>query len=83
MATTSVAKTDLFEFLERYKLGVLGTVSPEGVPQSALVGIAVTPALEIIFDTVKSSRKFRNLDRKPGLLVCHRMGGRNNGAVPR
>ena len=30
-------------------------------PQSALVGIAISPDLEIIFDTVKSSRKYPNL----------------------
>ncbi|HTS51607.1 MAG TPA: pyridoxamine 5'-phosphate oxidase family protein [Bryobacteraceae bacterium] len=65
MAASSVTKSDLFEFLDRHKLGVLGSVSPEGVPQSALVGIAVTPALDIIFDTVKSSRKYRNLVTKP------------------
>jgi pyridoxine/pyridoxamine 5'-phosphate oxidase len=46
--------------MSRSKLGVLGTVW-EGTPQSALVGIAVTPKLEVIFDTVSSSRKFRNL----------------------
>jgi len=61
----SITKTDLFEFLDRHKLGVLGTISPEGVPQSALVGIAFTPEFEIIFDTVKSSRKYGNLMTKP------------------
>jgi len=65
MAATSVTKTDLYEFMDRQKLGVLGTISPEGVPQSSLVGIAVTPALEIIFDTVKSSRKYGNLIANP------------------
>ncbi len=65
MAATSVTKADLFEFMDRHKLGVLGTVSPEGVPQSSLVGIAVTPGLEIIFDTVKSSRKYGNLIANP------------------
>lgn len=65
MAAASITKTDLYEFMDRQKLGVLGTVSPEGAPQSSLVGIAVTPELEIIFDTVKSSRKYRNLIAKP------------------
>jgi hypothetical protein len=37
-----------------------------GNPQSALVGIAVTPELEIIFDTVRSSRKFQNLTSNSG-----------------
>jgi general stress protein 26 len=57
----SMTKTELFEFIARHKLGVLGTISPDGAPQSALVGIAVTPDLEIVFDTLKSTRKYRNL----------------------
>jgi pyridoxine/pyridoxamine 5'-phosphate oxidase len=46
--------------MSQSKLAVLGTVC-DGSPQSALVGIAVTPKLEIVFDTVNTSRKFRNL----------------------
>ena len=34
-----------------------------GAPQSALVGIAITPELEIIFDAVEKSRKFANIAR--------------------
>jgi hypothetical protein len=52
---------DLYAFLSQLKLGVLSTIGPENVPQSALVGIAVSEDLEIIFDTVKTSRKFPNL----------------------
>ena len=60
-----MTKPDLFDFIQSQKLGVLGSISPEGAPQSSLVGIAVTPDLEIIFDTVKSSRKYRNLIHNP------------------
>jgi hypothetical protein len=56
-----MTKADVYQFIAKQKLGVLGTLSPGGKPQSALVGIAVTPELEIIFDTVESSRKFGNL----------------------
>jgi pyridoxine/pyridoxamine 5'-phosphate oxidase len=56
---------DIYDFMARCKLGVLGTTGPEGHPQSTLVGIAVTPDLEIIFDTVKSSRKYGNLIARP------------------
>ena len=56
-----MTKAELFAFISGCKLAVLGSVSPEGVPQSALVGIAVTEKLEIIFDTLNTSRKFRNL----------------------
>ena len=52
--------------MSKQRLGVLGTLSSGGSPQSALVGIAVTPELEIIFDTVKSSRKFQNLMSNSG-----------------
>lgn len=54
-------KSGIHQFLSRQTLGVLGSISPEGTAQAALVGVAVTPELEIIFDTVSSSRKFRNL----------------------
>jgi pyridoxine/pyridoxamine 5'-phosphate oxidase len=56
-----MTEADLYSFMARCKLGVLSTIAETGTPQSALVGIAVTPSLEIIFDTVKSSRKYPNL----------------------
>ena len=56
---------DLFHFIERSKLGVLSSIGPSGKPQSALVGFAVTASLEIVFDTVKSSRKYSNLIARP------------------
>jgi pyridoxine/pyridoxamine 5'-phosphate oxidase len=59
------AMTDVHAFLARHKLGVLGTIGETGTPQSALVGIAVTPHLEIVFDTVKTSRKYPNLIARP------------------
>jgi len=49
------------EFARGQRLAVLSTVSPDGEPQSALMGAAVTPDFEIVFDTVQSSRKYGNL----------------------
>ncbi|MDQ2777480.1 MAG: pyridoxamine 5'-phosphate oxidase family protein [Acidobacteriota bacterium] len=57
--------SEVVAFIAGHKLGVLGSISPLGTPQSALVGIAVTPELEIIFDTVNTSRKYRNLTTNP------------------
>jgi len=48
------------------RYGVVSSIAGDGTPQAALVGIAVTPELEIIFDTVSSSRKYRNLMARPG-----------------
>ncbi len=56
---------DIYGFIAKQKLGVLGSIADDGSPQSALVGIAVSSELEIIFDTVKSSRKFQNLIANP------------------
>lgn len=60
-----MTQTEIFEFIARHKLGVLGYVSPRGAPRSALVGIAVTAELEIVFDTVSSSRKYGDLVANP------------------
>ena len=60
-----MTKDELVSFLRKHRLGVLATVSPSGEPESAVVGIAVTERVEIIFDTVKTSRKWKNLQANP------------------
>lgn len=60
-----MTKSALHNFINAHKLGVLGYVSRQGAPRSALVGIAVTPELEIIFDTVSGSRKYVDLRANP------------------
>jgi hypothetical protein len=65
LGAIDVTKAELFHFISQHKLGVLGYLSPEGTPRSALVGIGVTPDLEIIFDTVSSSRKYNDLLANP------------------
>jgi general stress protein 26 len=56
-----VTHESVFRFIAKHKLGVLATISPSGEPQAAVVGIAVTSELELVFDTVKTSRKYQNL----------------------
>ena len=58
-------RTALYSFLTQHKYGVISSLSVGGRVQSALVGIATTPDCEIIFDTVKSSRKYSNLIANP------------------
>lgn len=60
-----MTKADLHSFISSQKLGVLGYVAVHGTPSSALVGIAATPELEIVFDTVNSSRKYSSLIANP------------------
>ena len=59
----------LHRFIHSHKLAVISTTSPSGDPQSALVGIAVSPQLDIVFDTVKSSRKYTNLKADPRISL--------------
>jgi general stress protein 26 len=56
---------EVFRFMGSERLGVLTTATNSGQPQAALMGFAVTPELEIIFDTVRSSRKYPNLKANP------------------
>jgi hypothetical protein len=54
-------KADLLAFLHSHRLAIVASVSATGSPQAALVGVAVTNELEVIFDTVSTSRKHANL----------------------
>ncbi|MGZ3708901.1 MAG: pyridoxamine 5'-phosphate oxidase family protein [Bdellovibrionota bacterium] len=56
-----MTRDQLRNYLLKQSLGVVSSVSPEGDPQSALVGVAVTDSLEIIFDTLDTTRKVRNI----------------------
>jgi pyridoxine/pyridoxamine 5'-phosphate oxidase len=60
-----VDRAAIYAFISRQRYGVVSSTATNGTPQSALVGIASTPRLEIIFDTVKSSRKYPNLIQRP------------------
>jgi len=61
----TVSKQELYDFIRARKLAVVATVSGDGAPEAALVGIAVTPDLELIFDTTDATRKYPNLERDP------------------
>jgi hypothetical protein len=49
----------VYNFIKQHQLGVVSTVGSDDKPESALVGIAVSGNLDIIFDTLKTSRKYK------------------------
>lgn len=51
----------LVQFIQRHRWALLATASEAAVPQAAIVGVAVTEQLELVFDTLASSRKAANL----------------------
>ncbi|MEO8702243.1 MAG: pyridoxamine 5'-phosphate oxidase family protein [Kofleriaceae bacterium] len=58
-----MTRTELLVFLRDTKLAVCASSHADGGPQAAVVGVAVSDALELIFDTVTTSRKHANLRR--------------------
>jgi pyridoxine/pyridoxamine 5'-phosphate oxidase len=64
-----MTKEALLTFLRRHKLGVVSTVSSQGEPQAAVVGVAFTDQLEVIFDTLGATRKCANLRRDPHIAI--------------
>lgn len=49
------------DFIKSQRWAIEATVTGAGAPQAALIGIGVTDRLEVVFDTVTSTRKFANL----------------------
>ncbi|HUB30874.1 MAG TPA: pyridoxamine 5'-phosphate oxidase family protein [Terracidiphilus sp.] len=68
-------KTAMYAFLCRSRYGVLSYLSPAGTPRSALVGVATTHEFEIVFDTVKTSRKYGDLRERPCCSIVLWPGG--------
>ena len=55
-----MTRDELYAFMAAHRWAVEATVTPSGAPQAAVIGFAATERLEIIFDTLKTSRKYRN-----------------------
>ena len=56
-----MTRADLLTFLRRYRYCVQASASLSGAPQAAVVGFAVSDDLEIVFDTIGTTRKMTNL----------------------
>jgi general stress protein 26 len=61
----SVDDAALVQFIRNHRWAVLATASPASAPQAAIIGVAVTDDMELIFDTLSSSRKAANLRANP------------------
>jgi hypothetical protein len=57
----AVDQQQFINFVRERGLAVLATRGADGAPQAALVGITATGRGELVFDTSRSSRKYRNL----------------------
>jgi len=64
-----MTRAELLAFLRRYRLAVQATTAPSGAPQAAVIGVAISDALEIVFDTLENTRKFENLRLDPRIAL--------------
>jgi hypothetical protein len=67
-------RAELVTFLRRHRLCVQASVSPASSPQAALVGFAVSDQLEIVFDTLDSTRKSENLRQNSRIALVVGLG---------
>jgi pyridoxamine 5'-phosphate oxidase-like protein len=68
-----MTRAALLAFLRSHRYAVQSSTHPTGAPQSAVVGIAVSDDFEIVFDTIASSRKARNLRQRAAIAFV--LGG--------
>ena len=69
----SMSRAELLAFMRRHRVAVQTSVARNGAPQAALVGIAVSDEFEVIFDTLQTTRKVRNLRQDPRIALV--LGG--------
>lgn len=63
-----MTRSELLAFLRAHRLAVISTINPAS-PQAAVIGIAVTDELHVIFDTSSNSRKYQNLRDDPRVAL--------------
>jgi general stress protein 26 len=68
-----MTRADLLSFMRRHRVAVEASVSSDGAPQAAIVGVAIGDDFELVFDTLQTSRKARNLRRDPRIALV--LGG--------
>jgi GNAT superfamily N-acetyltransferase len=64
----AISRDDVVRFLQQQRYGIVASVAA-GAPQAAVVGVATTDELEIVFDTLDATRKVRNLRADPRAAV--------------
>ena len=67
----------IYNFMKRQKLAVIASVTHDGLPEAAVVGIAVKEDLELYCSTFRTSRKYENIQKNPRVaLVIGWEGGK-------
>ena len=62
----------LLTFLRSHRWAIEATASSERGPQAAIIGFAATEQIELVFDTLATSRKAANLRENPRMAQIGR-----------
>ena len=65
----SLEKASVVAFIRQHRVGVVSTTCANGAPEAALVYLAVTDELELVFYALQATRKCINLRRDPRLAA--------------
>jgi general stress protein 26 len=64
-----MAGDEFIAFVRAAATGVVATVDREGNPEAALVGLGITDACELVFDSEATARKIANIACNPRVAV--------------
>ena len=68
-------RNELVEFMRANPLATVATVSEDGAPEAAVVGVAANDGLELVFDTLDTTRKFLNVKSNGRIAVVFGAAG--------
>jgi pyridoxine/pyridoxamine 5'-phosphate oxidase len=66
---TAISRAELLASMRADPHATVASASASGAPQAALVGVAVSDAFEVVFDTLESTRKAINLRARPNAAI--------------
>jgi len=69
MANAPLTRDELLGYLRARNVMALSSIGADGAPQAAIVGYGVSETLEIVFDTLSSTRKYGNLQKDPRVAL--------------
>ena len=65
----TLTRANLLGAMRQRRYAVQCSTDAHGTPQSAIIGVAVSDDLEIVFDTLGTSRKAQNLRARPEIAL--------------
>ena len=69
MANAPLTRDEILGYLRGRNVMAVSSIGPNGAPQAAIVGYGVSDALELVFDTLSSTRKYANLVKDPRVAL--------------